>query len=125
MITPYNAQKNAIAECFVEDEVDDQVLSIDSSQGREFDLVFVSMVRTKPGTFIQEYNRINVGITRAKHGLVIIGNARTLKQDRGWARLLEEKAANVVLGFDGAKRWINQQVSRYIRRMTTTTSSHQ
>ena len=49
VITPYNAQKNAIAEYFAEQEIDDQVLSIDSSQGREFDLVFVSMVRTKPG----------------------------------------------------------------------------
>ena len=78
VITPYNAQKNAIAECFLDDEVDDQVLSIDSSQGREFDLVFVSMVRTRPGSFIQEYNRINVGITRAKHGLVIIGNSNAL-----------------------------------------------
>ena len=49
VITPYNAQKNAIAEYFADQEIDDQVLSIDSSQGREFDLVFVSMVRTKPG----------------------------------------------------------------------------
>lgn len=52
VITPYNAQKNAIAECFIDDKTDDQVLSIDSSQGREFDLVFVSMVRSRPGAFI-------------------------------------------------------------------------
>lgn len=49
VITPYNAQKNAIAEHFADDDTDDQVLSIDSSQGREFDLVFVSMVRTSGG----------------------------------------------------------------------------
>ena len=52
VITPYNAQKNAISERFLESETDDQVLSIDSSQGREFDLVFVSMVRTSPGSFV-------------------------------------------------------------------------
>ena len=52
VITPYNAQKNAIAEYFAESEIDDQVISIDSSQGREFDLVFVSMVRTTPGMFV-------------------------------------------------------------------------
>ena len=74
MITPYSAQKTAIAERFLETNTDDQVLSIDSSQGREFDIVFVSMVRSKPGNFIKEYNRINVALTRAKHGLVVIGN---------------------------------------------------
>jgi len=52
VITPYNAQKNAIAEYFAESETDDQVLSIDSAQGREFDLVFVSMVRTTTGMFV-------------------------------------------------------------------------
>jgi len=52
VITPYNAQKNAIAEYFAESEIDDQVLSIDSAQGREFDLVFVSMVRTTAGMFV-------------------------------------------------------------------------
>ena len=59
----------------------EHVISIDSSQGREYDVVFVTMVRTKPGNFIQEYNRINVAITRAKHGLVIIGNAKNLEKD--------------------------------------------
>ena len=31
VITPYNAQKNAIAEYFSDSDTDDQVLSIDSS----------------------------------------------------------------------------------------------
>ena len=54
IITPYNAQKNSIAERFAASDTDDQVLSIDSSQGREFDLVFVSMVRTTVGNFVKE-----------------------------------------------------------------------
>jgi len=65
------------------------------------------MVRTSPGGFIKEYNRINVGITRAKHGLVIVGNANTLRKDEGWARLLQAKAGNVVRGYEGAMQWIN------------------
>ena len=79
MITPYNAQKNALVDRLVDYGMEEQVISIDSSQGREFDIVFVSMVRTKPGNFIKEYNRINVAITRAKHGLVIIGKASNLR----------------------------------------------
>lgn len=98
-------------------------MSIDSSQGREFDLVFVSMVRTSPGEFIKEYNRINVGITRAKHGLVIVGNARTLRQDKDWASVLQAKAGNVVLGLKGAKNWINQQVAEFEYRMTYSTKA--
>lgn len=106
MITPYNAQKNALVDRLVEFEMEDQVISIDSSQGREFDIVFVSMVRTNPGNFIKEYNRINVAITRAKHGLVIIGNAWNLQNDEGWSRLLNEHGANVVSGIDGVRDWI-------------------
>ena len=81
VITPYNAQKNAIADLYAAKRMEEQVISIDSSQGREFDIVFISMVRTKPGKFIKEYNRINVAITRAKHGLVIVGDARNLAKD--------------------------------------------
>ena len=99
VITPYNAQRNLIAEYFEEDRMYRHVLSIDSSQGREFDLVFVSMVRTKGGDFIKDANRINVGLTRAKHGLVIVGHAKTLMQDEKWKELLTVKAANVVTGF--------------------------
>ena len=103
VITPYNAQKNVIADLYAAKGMQEQVISIDSSQGREFDIVFVSMVRTKPGAFIQEYNRINVAITRAKHGLVIVGNARNLSRDQKWASLLRTFKANIVDGVGGAQ----------------------
>ena len=74
------------------------MLTIDSSQGREFDIVFVSMVRTNAGSFVHDSKRINVGITRAKHGLVIVGNAKILKKDKKWNHLLNKKAKNVVEG---------------------------
>ena len=106
VITPYNAQKNALVDQLLKHGMEDQVISIDSSQGREFDIVFLSMVRTKPGNFIQEYNRINVAITRAKHGLVIIGKASNLRNEPGWDRLLREHEANVVSGIKGFRDWI-------------------
>ena len=65
------------------------------------------MVRTTVGNFVKEQNRINVGITRAKHGLVIVGDAETLKKEANWNRLLTKKAENVVTGLDGAKNWID------------------
>ena len=117
VITPYNAQKNAIADFYAAKGMEEQVISIDSSQGREFDIVFVSMVRTKPGNFIQEYNRINVAITRAKHGLVIVGNARNLSRDQKWATLLRTYEANIVDGIVGVQQWINRQKVDYLRRL--------
>ena len=117
VITPYNAQKNAIADKFAEHGMEEQVISIDSSQGREFDIVFVSMVRTRPGNFIQEYNRINVAITRARHGLVIIGNAANLSRDAKWDRLLLEHRENVVDGIVGAEQWMNRQKVHFLRNI--------
>lgn len=124
VITPYNAQKNAIAEYFSDSDTDDQVLSIDSSQGREFDLVFVSMVRTKAGTFVKEQNRINVGITRAKHGLVIVGNAAALSKEPNWERLLTEKASNVVTGLNGAKKWIKTELAKAVAPAARRAAKH-
>ena len=97
-----------ITKRFEETGTEDQVISIDSSQGREFDIVFVSMVRTKPGSFIHEYNRINVALTRAKHGLVVIGNENNLRKDEKWNKLLDEHKDNVVNGTIGAQLWVNK-----------------
>ena len=77
------------------------------------------MVRTRPGSFVQEVNRINVGITRAKHGLVIVGNARTLKKDDGWRALLDKHRENVVQGFEGARQWIDQEYRNKLNSLTT------
>ena len=107
VITPYNAQKNLIAEKFSKTNNEDQVSSIDGSQGKEFPIVFVSMVRTTPGKFIHESNRINVALTRAKHGLVIIGNAKNLMTDESWRKLLLDHDNAIVDGVIGAKNWIN------------------
>ena len=75
------------------------------------------MVRTTPGIYIQEYNRINVAITRARHGLVIIGNKSNLSTDAKWASLLEAHADNVVSGIAGAKEWVENQKLQYLRRV--------
>jgi superfamily I DNA and/or RNA helicase len=48
--------------------------SVDKFQGQEADIVFLSMVQTFRDGFLDNPNRLNVAITRAKFQLVIIGN---------------------------------------------------
>ncbi len=50
--------------------------NVDSMQGREADIVFLSMVRSGGLGFLDNANRINVAITRAKYQLVVVGNHR-------------------------------------------------
>lgn len=48
--------------------------SVDKFQGHEADIVFLSMVQTHRDGFMDNPNRLNVAITRAKFQLVIIGD---------------------------------------------------
>ncbi len=48
--------------------------TVDKFQGHEADIVFISMVQTYRDGFMDNPNRLNVAITRAKFQLVIIGN---------------------------------------------------
>jgi len=63
-------------------DIGENVKSIDSWQGRETEVMIMSAVRsnTKGNVgFIDNERRINVALTRAKHGMIIIGNSNTLK----------------------------------------------
>ena len=38
--------------------------------------------------FLDNIRRMNVALTRAQHGLIIVGNAQTLKNDKNFATLV-------------------------------------
>ena len=56
--------------------------NVDSMQGREADIVFLSMVRKGGLGFLDNTNRINVAITRAKYQLVVVGNHGLFRKPR-------------------------------------------
>ncbi|CAH1406157.1 unnamed protein product [Nezara viridula] len=58
-----------------------QIQVVDNYQGEENNIILLSLVRSKSPTigFVARMNRINVAISRAKHGLYIVGNMKTLQ----------------------------------------------
>lgn len=76
VITGYRAQENFIRKN-LKGEKKIQGLEIgtfDRFQGREYDLVLMSMVRTESLGFTSNLRRMNVAISRAKNHLIILGN---------------------------------------------------
>ena len=57
------------------------VKSVDDFQGDERDIIILSLVRTGRSTFISDFRRINVAMSRARRLLVLVGNAESLEQE--------------------------------------------
>ena len=77
IISPYEGQKlsmvNALEKIYPEVEIS----NIDSFQGREKNYIIISTVRSNKFCeigFLDDGKRMNVALTRAKFGLIIIGN---------------------------------------------------
>lgn len=62
-----------------------RLATVDNFQGEEADLVFVSTVRCNPRGrtgFLKISNRVNVMLSRAKHGMIVFGSASTIRRSR-------------------------------------------
>jgi senataxin len=57
-----------------------EVDTVDSFQGREKDIIIISCVRTDDTGFLKNSKRLNVALTRARHSLLIVGDAECLKK---------------------------------------------
>ena len=60
-------------------------------QGREKDVAIFSTVRSKLQStigFVADEQRINVGLTRARCSLLLVGNAAALRQNLKWRALI-------------------------------------
>ena len=95
IITPYNKQVQLFRENLNSNggEMSDvKVGTVDSYQGQETDLVLFSAVRSnllKELGFLRDARRLNVAITRAKRGLIVVGDPTVLRTCPHWTALLE------------------------------------
>ena len=111
IIAPYNGQvrhiRRLLSNAFDADTASElDVNSVDGFQGREKSVIIMSCVRSdnmRPEGqargigFVKDPRRINVSMTRAKHSLFILGNAKTLEKEELWASLLEDAAGRECL----------------------------
>ena len=69
-----------------------EVHSVDGFQGREKEVILISLVRSNPGHevgFLAERRRLNVAVTRARRQVVVIGDSETVGTDKFLAELFE------------------------------------
>lgn len=90
VIAPYAAQvrRLKVEPALAEIEVD----TVDGFQGREKEVVLITMVRSNPRGeigFLADTRRTNVALTRARRKLIVIGDSATLGVDPFYRQLVE------------------------------------
>ena len=97
VVTPYEGQRSYIvnymqfngpAKKDLYKEI--EVAGVDAFQGREKDYIILSCVRSNERQgigFLNNRRRLNVALTRAKYGVVILGNPKVLSKVRFWLPL--------------------------------------
>jgi regulator of nonsense transcripts 1 len=98
VITPYEGQRSFVVNYMqfngalkkdLYKEI--EVASVDAFQGREKDYIILSCVRSNEHQgigFLSDPRRLNVALTRAKYGLVVLGNPKVLSRHGLWHHLL-------------------------------------
>ncbi|WP_375581346.1 IGHMBP2 family helicase [Marivirga tractuosa] len=90
IISPYDQQVSRLKSTLKDYHV--EIKSIDGFQGREKEVIIISLVRSNlEGNigFLRDYRRLNVALTRAKRKLIIIGNPSTLQSNPVYKSFIE------------------------------------
>ncbi|OQE84219.1 hypothetical protein PENNAL_c0027G00900 [Penicillium nalgiovense] len=96
IITPYKGQLRELKNQFTQRYGEDILRKVDFNttdafQGRESEVIIFSCVRAsnKGIGFLADIRRMNVGLTRAKSSLWVLGNSQSLEQGQFWNGLIK------------------------------------
>ena len=98
IITPYKSQLRELRSRFAQKYGDSVLTTVefnttDAFQGRESEVIIFSCVRASFSGgigFLSDIRRMNVGITRAKSSLWVLGNSQSLTRGEFWGRLIQD-----------------------------------
>lgn len=133
VITPYEGQRAYLLqhmhlqgplrkELYAEIEV----ASVDAFQGREKDFIILSCVRSNDHQgigFLSDARRLNVALTRARYGLMIIGNPRVLARNNLWSNLLAHFKLHGVL-MEGSLTSMRSSLMQFQRQSERPVHAH-
>ncbi|WP_374951080.1 AAA domain-containing protein [Mucilaginibacter sp.] len=113
IISPYKGQIRILKEFFEASELSQHaamitVNTVDSFQGQERDVVYISMTRSNPEGeigFLADIRRMNVAMTRARKKLVIIGDSSTITRLAFYADMVAY--AEQAGGYQSAWEYLN------------------
>ncbi|KIH46347.1 hypothetical protein ANCDUO_23602 [Ancylostoma duodenale] len=91
VITFYREQYRKLAEPLRKMGI--ELSTVDTVQGREKDVVILLTTKTgfdpEAAEFLDEQRRMNVALTRSRHGQFVLGHVESLRQVRYWSGVLE------------------------------------
>ncbi|KAI9461671.1 P-loop containing nucleoside triphosphate hydrolase protein [Lactarius psammicola] len=105
IITPYDAQRNALERALKKKDLiwEDKCFNVDSFQGNEDHFIVISLVRTKELGFLSNLRRTNVMLTRCQRGMYIV-SSKAFLQGKGASSLVGNMAAEL-----GNGAWLTQK----------------
>lgn len=113
VISPYKQQINLLNSFFEQDtglqkfKGNISINTIDSFQGQERDVVYISLTRSNEKGeigFLSDIRRMNVAMTRAKKKLVVVGDSATLSQHQFYANFISY--TEKIGGYVSAWEWM-------------------
>ncbi|KAJ9603337.1 DEAD-box type RNA helicase [Cladophialophora chaetospira] len=117
IITPYKGQLKELRRRF-QSQYGDGIFSkiefntTDAFQGRESEIIIFSCVRasTQGIGFLNDIRRMNVGLTRAKCSLWVLGNSQALMQGEFWRALVTDAKERKLYTDGDVARMLNRQL---------------
>jgi senataxin len=121
IITPYKSQLRELKQRFqntygqnIIEDIDFN--TTDAFQGRESEVIIFSCVRASPAGgigFLQDIRRMNVGLTRAKSSLWVLGNSDSLQRGEFWRKLVVDAKDRKRYTTGDVQRMLNQPSSKF------------